>query len=434
MTAASNDADDADVGDDANNAVLAQYEAYPYPARDPGDEAERLITGSPSHLLEIEHFIFAGCRIAGSSGFRALVAGGGTGDGAIMLAQQLADRKYGTVTYLDMSSASLAVARERASARGLENVTFHQGSLLDLPQICADQGWASFDYIDCCGVLHHLAEPKDGLAALTAVLSERGGLGLMLYGELGRTGVYPAQRAIARLRGDDPAHESLGLARRLVAAMPSGNWLRRNEYLADHLAGDDAGFHDLLLHSRDRAYLVGQVANLVDSADLRICGFLPAGAYDPAHYLNDPELIRRAGALRPLERWALAEELSGAMKTHVFYAVRNSNEMGGILQQQTPNMVPVLREMAADRLAASLSQSPWLTATLGGVERQFALPEGAADIVALIDGRLTLRQIHGRLRASGKKFNWDQFAEDFSALYNVLHPLNLLLFAGADLS
>jgi hypothetical protein len=135
-----------------------------------------------------------------------------------------------------------------------------------------------------------------------------------------------------------------------------------------------------------------------------------------------------------LERWALAEELSGAMKTHVFYAVRNSNEMGGILQQQTPNMVPVLREMAADRLAASLSQSPWLTATLGGVERQFELPEGAADIVALIDGRLTLRQIHGRLRASGKKFNWDQFAEDFSALYNVLHPLNLLLFAGADLS
>ena len=42
--------------DAADNAVRAQYEAYPYPARDPGDEAQRLITGSPSHLLEIEHF------------------------------------------------------------------------------------------------------------------------------------------------------------------------------------------------------------------------------------------------------------------------------------------------------------------------------------------------------------------------------------------
>ncbi|MBT5522756.1 MAG: methyltransferase, partial [Rhodospirillaceae bacterium] len=65
--------------DAADNAVRAQYEAYPYPARDPGDEAQRLITGSPSHLLEIEHFVFAGGRVggaAGAGGFRALVAGG----------------------------------------------------------------------------------------------------------------------------------------------------------------------------------------------------------------------------------------------------------------------------------------------------------------------------------------------------------------------
>ena len=126
------------------------------------------------------------------------------------------------------------------------------------------------------------------------------------------------------------------------------------------------------------------------------------------------------------------------MKTHVFYAVRNSNETGGIPRDQTPAMVPVLREMAADRLAASLAQSPRLTATLGGIERQFELPPGAADIVAHIDGRRTLRQIHGRMRVGGskmggKKMNWDQFAKAFSALYGILHPLNLLLFAGAEL-
>ena len=70
---------------DGDQLVHDQYEAYPYPARDPEDEAHRLITGSPSHILEIEHFIFAGGR---ASNLRALVAGGGTGDGAIMLAQQ----------------------------------------------------------------------------------------------------------------------------------------------------------------------------------------------------------------------------------------------------------------------------------------------------------------------------------------------------------
>ena len=45
-----------------DGAVREQYEAYPYPARDPGDEAGRLITGSPSHILEIEHFVLAGGR------------------------------------------------------------------------------------------------------------------------------------------------------------------------------------------------------------------------------------------------------------------------------------------------------------------------------------------------------------------------------------
>ena len=411
---------------DRDGAVRAQYEAYPYPVRDPADEARRLITGSPSHILEIEHFVFAGCQ---AGGLRALVAGGGTGDGAIMLAQQLFDRGTGTVTYLDMSAASLAVAKARAEARGLDNISFHNGSLLDLPNL----GWDPFDYIDCCGVLHHLAAPEAGLQTLVSVLADHGGMGLMLYGELGRIGVYPAQRAIARLAGDVPAGERLALARRLVEALPEGNWLQRNDHLSDHLAGDDAGFYDLLLHSRDRAYLVGEVVNFLAAADLRVTGFLPAGAYDPGHYLDDLALRDRAARLSQQDRWALAEDLSGALKTHVFYAVRRGDEHRGAAQGFAPAMVPVLLEMAPDRLAASLAQAPRLTAVLGGVERRFVLPDGAAAMVALIDGRRSLRQIHGRLRAAGAKLNWTGFQKEFSALYDVLHPLNMLLFAGAVL-
>ena len=38
--------------------VRQQYELLPYPARDPRDEAQRLIEGSPSHLLEINHYLY----------------------------------------------------------------------------------------------------------------------------------------------------------------------------------------------------------------------------------------------------------------------------------------------------------------------------------------------------------------------------------------
>ena len=57
--------------------VRDQYEAYPYPARDPKDEGKRLIAGSPSNLAEIDHYVFAG-RGEFAKPFRALVAGGDT--------------------------------------------------------------------------------------------------------------------------------------------------------------------------------------------------------------------------------------------------------------------------------------------------------------------------------------------------------------------
>ena len=38
-----------------DDAVRLQYETYPYPERDPADEARRLVVGSPSHLLEMNH-------------------------------------------------------------------------------------------------------------------------------------------------------------------------------------------------------------------------------------------------------------------------------------------------------------------------------------------------------------------------------------------
>ena len=175
--------------------VRAQYEALPYPPRDPRDEAIRLITGTPSHILEINHYLFAG-RLSFNRPFRALVAGGGTGDACIMLAQQLADRRCpGEVVYLDLSTASRAICEARAKARGLRNIQFLTGSLLDLPNM----NIGLFDYIDCTGVLHHLPDPAAGMKALAAVLQPEGGVGVMLYGQYGRTGVYPLQEMLRTL-------------------------------------------------------------------------------------------------------------------------------------------------------------------------------------------------------------------------------------------
>ncbi len=73
----------------------------------------------------------------------------------------------------------------------------------------AGSGLGPFDYIDCCGVLHHLPDPAAGLRALLSVLAPGGGLGLMVYAPHGRTGVYMLQDALRLLA---PAEHARGPA------------------------------------------------------------------------------------------------------------------------------------------------------------------------------------------------------------------------------
>jgi SAM-dependent methyltransferase len=407
----------------ADRALRAHYEALPYPARDPADEATRLIAGSPSHLDEINHYVFAG-RLDLGAPFRALIAGGGTGDGAIMLAQQLTDRNpAGQVIYLDQSGAAREVAEARAGLRGLANIEFHTGSLLDVD----DMGLEPFDYIDCCGVLHHLADPAAGLKALSTVLSNRGGMGLMVYGALGRTGVYPMQAALAALTGDADPAEAIALARTLLGDLPETNWLRRNPHLSG-LDGDDAALYDLLLHSRDRAYTVPEIAALADAAGLAITGFVEPARYDPASYLDDDGLRARAARLDWLAACALAENLAGNMKAHVFY-VTKGRDRAAALARPGRETAPVLRDASPAELARAIAGRSTLSGELGGITLRFPLPANAAAIVERCDGTTRLGAIHRALaaEAAGRGSSWSEFRAEFDQLYAALGGLNLML-------
>lgn len=409
--------------------VRGQYETYPYPERDPADERRRLIAGSPSELVELNHCVFGGRRDFARP-FRALVAGGGTGDAAILLGQRLADQgDAGRVLYVDVSAASRAIAEERARVRGLANITFATASLLDLPGSDLVAEYGPFDYIDCCGVLHHLDDPLAGLAALVDVLAPGGGLGLMVYGELGRTGVYHAQ-AMLRLLGqgspDAAPADRVALARRLLGALPDSNWLRRNPWVADHREAGDAGVYDLLLHRRDRAYTVPEVADLVTRAGLAITSFCMPLRYDPAAFVDDAEVLERLKALTWLERATFAELLTGSIKAHAFYAVRAEGAGAALARPDDAAMVPVPREVDMAAVARDLARGQTATVDLGGVSRAFPLPRLAAPVARLIDGRRDLTAIHAALGQGGTPADWFTFKAAFDALYRVLNGIGKL--------
>jgi SAM-dependent methyltransferase len=409
---------------DATDARLAeQYEAYPYPRRDPRDEAKRLIVGSPGHLREIDYWVFGAQRPA-SRPLNALIAGGGTGDATIMLAQQMArEGRSGSVTWLDRSDASLKIAQARAAVRGLTNIVWERRSLLDLP----GSGLGPFDYIDCCGVLHHLPNPADGLRALLSVLAAGGGLGLMVYAPHGRTGVYMLQDALRLLAPPDEAPSArLELAKRVMRHLPETAWLRRNGFLDDHTNGGDAGLYDLLLNPRDRAFTVHELHSLLASEGLAVACWVEPARYDPTPLLPDPRLRARVEALPPLDRAAVAEALAGNVSAHIVSCVRQS-EQQECADFMAPAAVPITREIPGPELANGVQPDGTIGVLFDGIRVSIALPPLAPAILRLVDGHRSVGEIAAALAERGT--STEAFERAWKATFMPLERINRLLLA-----
>ena len=403
--------------------VQAQYEAYPYPVRNPREEKKHLHVVSPSQLFQLNHFVFGGRRDL-TMPLRVLVAGGGTGDAAIMLGQQMTDAGVqGTIVHLDISAASQKIARERARARALSNIEFVQGSLLDVGELSL----GTFDYIDCCGVLHHLEDPLAGLRALISVLAPDGGLGIMVYGELGRIGVYHMQEMLRTLAPvEDDASARILTAKRLIKALPPTNWFVRNGQLTDHEDGGDTGIFDLLLHSQDRAYRVPELAALTTAAGLRITGLLPPADYDPARLLKSPALLKGLDKLDWLQRATFAELLAGNLKKHVFYAVRADNP---VLPPSLDNSaaVPVLLDASPEEVAKHVPAGGTITRSSNGLQFSYVVPRLARAIVERCDGQKNVLDIYEDIKRLRSDLDWTTFMQQFDDFFNTMLSINRMV-------
>ena len=109
-------------------------------------------------------------------GKRCLDAGCGGGRGSILMAEAGASEVVG----IDLSETNVATSRMRAEQRGLDQCTFQQASLLEVP--FEDE---SFDVVWSNGVLHHTGDPDLTLHEIARVLKPGGWMWLYLYGSGG---------------------------------------------------------------------------------------------------------------------------------------------------------------------------------------------------------------------------------------------------------
>jgi len=133
------------------------------------DQASTLV-----ELLHSDTFYPAGCQV--------LEAGCGVGSQTITLAANSPDALF---TSIDISTASVAEARQRIEAAGLTNVQFQQGDIFNLP--FKPQ---SFDHVFVCFVLEHLANPVEALATLKEFIRPGGTL-TVIEGDHGSAYFHP---------------------------------------------------------------------------------------------------------------------------------------------------------------------------------------------------------------------------------------------------
>lgn len=323
--------------------VQEHYQDYPYPFRNPKDEETRLLQIIGEQLSELNHNLYKG-KENFNNGFRCLIAGGGTGDSTIFLAEQLKDKKNSEVVYLDFSKPSMEVAQERARVRKLDNIKWVNDSILNIP----DLNLGKFDYINCTGVLHHLQNPDEGLRNLKSLLKPNGAVGLMVYAKYGRTGVYHIQELMKMINKNANSRvEEVMNGKIILDNLPATNWHKRGwDLFSDYQNFGDVGVYDMFLHKQDRAYSVPELYEFVQGAGLNFVDYFDPTEkllLRPENYIRDFSLLQKVKKMDIIEQQAICEILTGNIIKHSCYA---SNQKDSVATLEDLDNIPFFHNIA----------------------------------------------------------------------------------------
>ena len=280
------------------------YERYPYPPPVENLEQYRRRWQDPQRR-RADHHLFWPARPY-QEDLSILIAGCGTSQAAKYALRWPAAQ----VTGIDMSATSVRCTEELKRKYNLTNLQVHQ---LPIDQVhTLDK---TYDQIVCTGVLHHLAHPDAGLAALRSVLKPDGAMHLMVYAPYGRTGIYMLQDFCRRL-SIRPTDEGIRDLIAALQALPPGHPL---ESLLRHAPDfrNEAALADALLHPQDRAYSVPQIFEFIAGGGLTFGRWVRQAPYSPhCGVIARVAQISQIQQFSPAEQYAAVELFRGTMLRH----------------------------------------------------------------------------------------------------------------------
>lgn len=313
-----------------------------------------------------------------------LIAGCGTNQAAVIAYTNPAAR----VVAVDISQPSLDHQQYLKDKHGLWNLELHLLPIEELPSLGLD-----FDLVMSTGVLHHMADPKVGMKAISQVLRQDGVAAIMLYAKYGRVGIEILEGVFRdlNLRQDDA---SIAIVRETLANLAPDHPVQGYVKIAGDLPSD-AGLVDTFLHGRQQSYDVDGCLDLVHSAGLEFQGWLLKAPY----YLHDLSgtaggFYQAVSALPEEKVWSVMERIRTQNARHFFLACRSDRpKKNYVIDFSTPDSldyVPLFR-MRCGLSGSEIFRPGW----------RMGLNPAQLPFVQNIDGRKTIREIAERVSQTG---------------------------------
>ncbi len=261
--------------DSVSISVREQYEEFPYP---------RWKTLSKMYANELY-----AAREKGEA-HSVLNAGCGTGCAPLTYAARFPNVD---MVAIDLSLSSLSYAKREAEKRGIKNVQFMHGDILDVEKI-----GRTFDLVHSTGVIHHMRDPMQGWRALVKVLKPGGLMRMALYSDIARRDVVTAQNAIIA-RGYTSDAEGIRKFRNDVRNVLPPDVANDLQYVPDFYSLSEC--RDLLFHVQEHRFDIPMLKKSLQELGLEfICFSLPRAFMDRFGAV--------AADMRDLDRWAEFEE------------------------------------------------------------------------------------------------------------------------------
>ena len=262
-------------------AVQQMYEENPYPRYKYADYTHPLFAKSTAELISLETTIenpsFFNELATPNSNPKILIAGCGTGNQIINASRY----RNAQITAIDISTNSLAYAARKSQESNMRNVQLQQLDILD-----ANQLQEIYDVIECSGVLHHMQNPAQGLAALNSKLKPGGYCKIGLYSKLARRKVSAARKLIKNL-SIQSTPEDIRNFRKQVFDDDQHELKDLSELASDFYSLSEC--RDLCFHVQEHQFTTETLETLLEAEHLVFCGFMLPKSIKTAYQHYFPE-------------------------------------------------------------------------------------------------------------------------------------------------